>query len=483
MNVQKLKKDVNIVLKNNSVKQWLTFIRDINIKMHHDENFYKRQENTLNFKPELLISSADMIIRRSPYEDTNHSSTLNDLNLLARGEIELSDQEGDSLIELFGIAAISLMAFWQNRFNYNITNVLGRLNVYYRSYNSVLIDSIGLSVDDIGIIYYAITIRYQQHPHHYIKKDAIFNKNIASLSQEKIDNFFGFFSRTIKDYRLAVRDDGISTKDYGKFKYLQRFPIIELEDNLYIIPVFEQLLDTIANNMYFILLDIHRSISKSKSHKFLSEHGDVFEDYNLKLIGNCFNKDEIERADKLATNKKERRCEIVATYGNYKLAIEVKSMYFKRDSISNKNKEEIDKKLREKLVDACIQLEATMDKIDNAFTTYSLIVIPDIMMAHSSILGYMKNEFEDEARFDDRIIICSLSWFEYLTANDKDTLFMILQNTQKVDPIKDGNDILPVMESLKKEGYEIKYKNQFLDNAIKESLNILKTTIQTKDAR
>lgn len=308
MNIQKYKKDVDFTIKKYSVKAWLTFIRDINIKMKYDENFRKKQENIIRHKPEFLISSADISLRRSPYEIQNkYTPSFEELNLLGMAEIDIPDSDGDNLIELFGIAAISLMAFWQNRFNYNTMNVLGRLNKYYRRYDEQLIDGIGLSIDDIGIIYYAIFINYQQEPHHYLRKDAITNKSIDSLSEENVAKFFDYFSTTIKDYRLAARDDGISTKDYGKFKYLLRYPIVELEENLYIIPIFEQLLDTIANNLYFVLLDIHSSISRSKSHKFLSEHGDVFEEYILDLIGNCFDKENIQRADSIAKTKKRKK--------------------------------------------------------------------------------------------------------------------------------------------------------------------------------
>lgn len=479
MDIQKYKKDVDFTIKKYSVKAWLTFIRDINIKMIYDEDFRNKQENILRNKPEFLISSADISLRRSPYEIQNkYTPSFKELNLLGMAEIEISDSDGDNLIELFGIAAISLMAFWQNRFNYNTMNVLGRLNKYYRRYDEQLIDGIGLSIDDIGIIYYAIFINYQQTPCHHLEKYAIFNKNVTSLSKEKIDKFFNYFSTSIKDYRLAVRDDGISTKDYGKFKYLLRYPMIELEENLYIIPVFEQLLDTIANNLYFVLLDIHSSISRSKSHKFLSEHGDIFEEYILSLLVNCFDKKDIQRADSLAKTKQEKRCEVVITHDDKKLAIEVKSTYFKRDSISNKNKEEIDKKLREKLVEGYIQLEATMDNIEDAkYTTYGLIVIPDIMMAHSTIINYMKEEFEGEARFDDRIMICSLSWLESLTANTRDNLFLILANTYKADPIKDGNDILPTMQQLKKDGIDINFTNPYLRSAVQEPIDRLSKSI------
>lgn len=104
-----------------------------------------------------------------------------------------------------------------------------------------------------------------------------------------------------------------------------------------------------------------------------------------------------------------------------------------------------------------------MDNIDSKHTTYALIVIPDIMMAHSSIIDYMKKEFEGEARFDERIMICSLSWFESLTANSKDNLFSILASTYKADPLKDGIDI--------------NFTNPYLRSAVQEPIDRLSKSI------
>lgn len=444
-----LKTDTLSVVRKYSVKQWLVFIRKLNIN-----------SSEMNHRAEFLTVSSDMAIRVAKKSDNVlYTPSTSECNDLFHAEIELSDGQ-NNLIKLFGLGGLSLFAVWQNRLNYIDSNILGRMPILYSKYNKHLSSSIGISIEDIYIILLAITGTYKVKKTIILKKNTLISPNIQSLSQEKIDNFFLYFSRTPEKYKLEAKKEKIYENSFGKFKYLIRYPIIELSSEEYIIPVFEQLLDTVSNNLYFILLESFASQGRKISKQYQDEFGDVLEKYVLGFAEDLFDKGNVIRADNIVTAKDEDRCEAVIYHDNYALAIEVKKMNFKRDAIANNDKEYIDEIIERHLVKAFKQVENTMKYIKSDIC-YGLIIVPDIMLSFSSMIFYMKNRFKGKALFDERIQICTLSWYESLMANDKNSVIEILEKAKNRN-MQDGNDIINVMTDMKNEGLDINLKNKKL---------------------
>ncbi|QSZ41367.1 hypothetical protein GJV85_04350 [Sulfurimonas aquatica] len=456
------------LLRKYSVRQWLTCIRQINIKMYNYEIY--DQNSRLKYKPEFLTVNADMAIRVA--KDNNNDFELpvpGQCDWLTSTEINLSDGP-KSLIKLFGVGGISLMAVWQNRLLYNQSNMLARMHVLYKNYDSQVVSAIGISIKDIYVILLALSVVYQKKKKIYLKKDALIHPEIESLSKDKIIKFLAYFSRTSVQYKAEAKQEKIYENSFGKFKYLIRYPIIELEEDLYIVPVFEQLLDTLSNNLYFLLLEHFHNISKKSSKKFLDNFGNILEKYVLDLAGDVFEAKNIIRADDIVPNANELRCEVVAYDNNKALAIEVKKMNFKRDAIIDIDKIHIDDVLEKHLVKAFKQIENTLNYVDKE-VQYGIIVVPDIMLSLSSMIDYMKVRFKGTAKFDDGIFICTLSWYEALMANKVDIVFDILNKAFERE-FHEGNDIIMVMDDMKQKGYNIKTLNENLTNS---TLDILKT--------
>ena len=279
------------LLRTYSVKQWLVCIRNINIEI--SDNEIKDQNIKLWFRPEYLTVNADMAIRIAKDKNNELEKPVpKQCKWLTGTEINLSDGT-TNLIRLFGIGGISLMAVWQNRLMYNQSNMLGRMHLLYKDYNNQIITAIGMSIKDIYVTLLSILIVYQNQRKTYFKKGALIHPEIKCLTEENAVNFLSYFSRTPDEYKYEAKKEKIYENSFNKFKYLIRYPIIDLGDDLYIIPVFEQLIDTVANNLYFLLLEHFQGISKKSSKTFLDDFGTILENYVLDLTAVVFEKNNI----------------------------------------------------------------------------------------------------------------------------------------------------------------------------------------------
>lgn len=447
-----------------SLTEWLEKIREVNL----DNKTYELNAQ-MSTKAEFLVPASDIVIRLSKQFRNSETPTLSECISLNSAEIEFP-KNPPRAIKIFGISGIPFLASWQNRFYYNKTNIIGRMHELYKKYSMELLNNVGLSINDMYVILQAITSYYEKKRMLYFKEENITHESILELTPNKVSKFLENFSITQDEYIRKAKADKIYENDFGKFKYLVRYPIIKLNDR-YIIPVFEQLIDTLSNNLYFILLENYRNISENESKKFLDEFGLVLENYVLDLARIPFGKTNVIDANAIVTEKKELRCEAVITHNNCSLAIEVKKMYFRRDDLFNMDKESIDKILSYHLVKAFNQIENTFRYL-NSRESYGLIVIPDILIGFEMITDYLKLQFKDNANYDDRILICTLSTYESLMANSKDNIFKIIKELYKKDR-KEGKDLALFINTLKNIDSTILFTNQFLENNTRGVLNFL----------
>lgn len=448
------------LLRSYTLDQWLASIRKLNIE-------YDKNNELVKSKPEFLVVAADLALKVSRNNENNSLPTEQECFALFNAEINLSESK-KSLIEMFGIGGTSFLAAWQNRFHYTPSNMVGRMLVLYETYNEKLLEFLGVTIEDMYIILMLITGSYQNDHKYYFKKEDLILESSEYISKEKISNFLNSFSITQKEYQLISKSQKIYEKSFGRFKFLIRYPIIEISDDKYTIPVYEQLLDTLSNNLYFTLLENYAKIGPKESKTFMDEFGLVLENYVLDLARERFKRNQIVDANKIVKKSNEPRCEAVIIHKKQALAIEVKKMYFRRDDIDNMDKVNIDKLLKRHIVKAFQQIENTLKYIKDK-SHYGLIVIPDILIGLEAIKTYIVEEYKDEAQFNSNTFLCTLSFYEALMSNDADTIFEILETTKRRD-FSEGTDFIMVMLSMKDTNTSIHFENSFLVNKRDELL-------------
>lgn len=304
------------------------------------------------------------------------------------------------------------------------------------------------------------------------KQSDLILTSINALCTEKINAYLQYYSRTPEEYRKEARTNKIYENSFGKHKFLINYPIVQLDEQQYIVPVIEQLVDTISNNQYFHLLKHFQSIDKKASGQFLTDFGTIFENYVVDMAKEVFGSDKVVSADTIVPPKGGDRCEVVAFTDSCAIAIEVKKYHLKRDAIVNQEYDYIDATLEKVLLKAFKQIENTLDHTQREFK-YGLIVIPDGLMALSTLVIYMKKKFEGIARFDNNIFICTLSWYESLISNDTVTIIRILKTTLQRDKSQ-GKDILHVMGDMYENGDDINFIHEKLNSATE---SIIKTIV------
>ncbi|MBE0515492.1 hypothetical protein [Sulfurimonas sp.] len=459
--------NIIILLRSYTLEQWLRAIRKLNIE-------YDKNNELIRAKPEFLVVGADLALKVARNNENNNLPTEQECYALFNAEINLSEGR-QSLIKVFGIGGTSFLAAWQNRFHYTPANMVGRMLVLYEAYNEKLLEFLGVSIEDMYLILMLISGMYQNEHKYYFKKEDLILEGSEYLSEEKISNFLNSFSITQKEYQEVSKSEKIYEKSFGRFKFLIRYPIIETSDDKYTIPVYEQLLDTLSNNLYFTLLENYAKIGSKDSKTFMDEFGLVLENYVLDLARERFKRNQLVDANKIVRKNSELRCEAVIIHKKQALAIEVKKMYFRRDDIDNMDKVNIDKLLKNHIVKAFKQIENTLSYIRYK-SNYGLIVIPDIMIGLEAIKSYIVEKYKDEAQFNSNTFLCTLSFYEALMANDDDAIFEILETTKSRD-FSEGTDIIMVMLSMKDANPSIQFANSLLVNKRDE---LLKKAVPSK---
>ncbi len=443
------------LIRNFTIEQWLLLIRTI------DSQNQASIENH-QYKGEFLVLVADMTLRLSrsnPKMEYPRPSS-DDLKKIISLYFEI-DQAPSKLIKSLGMASLPLIAAWQNRFHYPPLNILGRMHLLYEDYQDDILEIIGITTTDMHAIVLVLHSVYLDKEFMYFTWEALYSPKVGSLSQENIEKFLDFFAIDIDAYHSMARSLKVYDNQVGKFNLMNRYPIIKLEDNRYIIPSDAQFIDSVAGNLYHHILAHKQSIGKKISGAYLTQFGTTLENYVVDLAKYTFGKENIVDANTIVTEAEEDRCEVVCYNEKNALAIEVKKLHFRRDAIANADAGYIEEAFDRSLIKGTNQVASTLRYV-KADTKYGLVVIPDTMLSPSAVLDYIGQSDSSIDIKDNNILICTLSTYESLMANSCETIFDTL-DIAKGRSAAEGNDISLILGDMKKEGKIATLNNPYLE--------------------
>lgn len=435
------------LIKNFSWYQWLYFIAQMDRR--------GLESGFTVFKPEFYSLVIDLALRLAPKEEKLPSSKLTDDHYKRIIHLFLGcDDTPRKLLKELSLVALPLAYAWQNKFSYPPTNILGRMHLLYKEHKKDIMDATGLTVLEIHTILLLIYHQLEIKKAHLILPSAFIGSEIKILNEKNIYNFFDFFSINTEGYRLMAKKHKVYDNTFGRFNLLNRYPIINLEDGSYIVPIKDQLIDSVAANLYFHILEHKSQKDLKESRRYLDRFGYSLENYVLELSRFAFGEKNVVPADEIV--KSDNRCEAIAFGDNNALAIEVKKLNFKRDTLSEADMKDIDKKLVGHVGKAIDQLKNTLDHIDVEYK-YGLIVIPDIAISPYMLVEYFNLDKASKTFFlPNNILICTLSTYEALTAQSTEIIFEVLKIVVNQE-IKDGKDIESVLRGMVKTDKKISF--------------------------
>jgi len=222
------------------------------------------------------------------------------------------DQTPTKLIKELGVIAIPLAFAWQNKLIYPNINILGRLHLLYANYEEDIVEAIGITAIDMHIIVLAIMAVQKQKKSATIMTSMLISPKIETLNEETVKRFFDFFAVDQSEYHTVAKTHKVYDNTVGRFNLVNRYPIIKLSDGNYIVPVLEQLFDSVAANLYYHILAHKFEKHPKESRRYLDEFGTVMENYVLDLTKYSFGEGNVIPADDIVTKADDDRCEAVA---------------------------------------------------------------------------------------------------------------------------------------------------------------------------
>ncbi len=456
--------------------QWL--FKSVERTRNRDMDDLNVREN-MYAKSEFLIIMSDIALRVSQNDKLDgkvptHQEFNDFINLYINTEMDKS-----SLLKEYGVIALSLMIYEQIKFIYPEKNIIARMLVLYSQYETEIKEFSGLKVKDFLIILLALKGQYADKNFFIFTSHDITHHEIDGLKSDTVQKFLDYFSITIKEYRLKLKEQGFDKRQLYSFRLLERYPIIKFNDNRYIVPSIDNLVYTMTSNLNIHLLEYFSRIGKGV--KYHGQLGYKFENYIENITIKTFEK---VTAAKNIVPKNTLNSEFIINHKNTSIAVEVKKFIFKRDTAFKDDISELDELLERHFVKAFAQVETTLNYVCNQ-NKIGLVVIFGDLIFNSMLNDYLKQKYsiyykkdkngnitdEISVQYLENIIVMSVGAYESLMANTPDEVLEILQEHLSKDRNHRG-DVIQTISSMNKKSSN-KFLSDTFDNAF-ESLDLEK---------
>ncbi len=450
--------------------QWL--FKSVERTRNRDMDNLNVKEN-MYAKSEFLIIMTDIALRISQNTKLDrkiptHKEFNDFINLYINTQMDKSQ-----LIKDYGVIALSLIIYEQIKFIYPEKNIIARMLVLYSQYEKEIEAFSGLKINDFLIILLELKGQYIDKDFFIFTKQDIVYEGIDGLKSDSIEKFLDYFSITVKEYRLELKEKGFDKRQLYSFRLLERYPIIKFEDNKYIVPSIDNLVYSMTSNLNIHLLEHFSGIGKGK--KYHGQLGYKFESYIKKLTIEVF--DDIVPAKDIIP-KDTLNSEFIINHKNTSIAVEVKKFIFKRDTAFKNDISDLDELLERHFVKAFAQIETTFKYIKNENKIGIIIIFGDLNF-HSMLNDYLKTNYpvyykkdnngniteEVNVQYLENIIVMSVGAYESLMSNSPDDIIEILTSYLNKD-INQRGDVIQTISELGKEARN-KFLNDTFDNTFK----------------
>jgi len=462
--------------------QWL--FKSVERTRNRDMDDLNVREN-MYAKSEFLIIMSDIALRVSQNDKLDgkiptHQEFNDFINLYINTQMDQS-----RLLKDYGIIALSLMIYEQIKFIYPEKNIISRMLVLYSQYETEIKEFSGLKVNDFLTILLALKGQYADKNFFIFTSQDITHEDIDGLKSDTVQKFLDYFSITIKEYRLKLKEQGFDKRQLYSFRLLERYPIVKINDNRYIVPSIDNLVYSMTSNLNIHLLDYLSGIGKGG--KYHHKLGYKFENYIEKLTTEVFN-DILPAKD--IVPKDTLNSEFVIKHKDTSIAVEVKKFIFKRDTAFKSDISDLDELLERHFVKAFAQIETTFNYIENENKIGIIVIFGDLNF-HSMLNDYLKQNCpvyykkdksgnitdEIEVQYLENILVMSVGAYESLMANTPDDIIEILNIYLEKD-INQRGDVIQTISELEKQS-----SNEFLNNTFDNAFKSLDLEEHRKDNR
>ncbi len=460
-------KHFNTLINKYHPTQWL--LKAVERTRNRDLTDVSKREN-LYATTEFLIIMSDIAIRISQNNQyagqiPSNQDYVDFINLYINTQSTKS-----ASIKKYGVFALALLTYEQIKYNYPQMNLLGRLFVLYGQYEEEIFEFSGLKISDILTIVLALTGEYIDEEYYFFSIDDLVFEDIDGLKKEVVEKFLGYFSIDMKNYKMKLKGLGIDKKQLFSFRLLERYPIVKLEHDQYIVPSLDNLLYSITSNLHIHLLQ-HYS-AKKKASKYHTELGNKFEDYIELLTKEVFNS--VTTAKSVVPNE-TLNAEFVISHKSTAIVVEVKKFSLNRDTAFQNSMDDLERLLQQHFIKAFAQIETTFKYVQDQNKIGIIVTFGGLNM-QSMIHNYMREKypkFEKEngdivdVSYLENIIIMSVGGYESLMANTQDNIIRILE-AYLSKPINERGNIVQTISSLK-----LNTKNPYLKKVYDEGFEKL----------
>ncbi len=390
------KNDVHLFMLQNS--NWYPIIVDLSIRIGDDKNLKVNMNDLPSVEDyyefiRLYINSED-IDKTNFSEELNYSSSL----------------------------AMSKYMYEQLKNYAPIGNSLGRLIKLYGDIEENIKNKVGLSPNQIAIFYWVINSHRDIHiPFSSTDIIEILKEWDENISKKNIELFLKVLSKSLKSYKLGLKNLGIDKRKIKSIRFISQYPIIDLTNDYYFIPSSFILMEALAYKIFIIMNE------QNKSETFRRNFGNTFEKYIKELTTSAHNNYFHDCNSIIDDTVKKKRAEFFLTKDNSSIVIEAKLLHIDEEILLNGNIKDIDRQMEKRVKDAISQIESCFNYLTTEEKYGIIVVYTHIPMMDSFFLDLKASR---NSLYKHNIIFVSILDFEVMIHNPYEKIVEYFQNKE-----------------------------------------------------